>query len=110
GPVEDGQFLGITKNFPSSGTITAVFEDASAEDIVFFSNPTESYLNGTYRASGTTHVRIYSPQGQLILDRELFHNEGEHLINLALTAIPAGVYLFEVVSELGKRTKRFVKL
>jgi hypothetical protein len=40
------------------------------------------------------------------LDRD--HNQGKHLINLPLEGLSSGVYLFEIQSDSGQFTKRFV--
>lgn len=108
GVVENGQQLSIQKNFPFSGTITAIFEDGFSDPIVFFSNPTESYLNGTYEAEGRTTLAVYSSDGRLMVELDRDHNQGKHLINLTLEGLSSGVYLFEIQSDVGQFTKRFV--
>lgn len=108
GVVASGNQENIRENFQASGVVTAIFDDGRTDPIVFFSNPTSSFLNGTYLAQGETMLSVYGIDGSKILESNRYHNEGKHLIKLSLEGVSSGVYLFGIASEMGSFTKRFV--
>lgn len=93
----DSNFASFT--FTVSGTV-GVYESRSAAKVKVYPNPAHDYI--TIEPTGRK-VRIFSLQGQLVLSAEAALSG-----RLSVEGLPAGMYLLEIGSPLGKEVRSII--
>ena len=103
----DDESLGLVTYLPL-GFCSTVSTGGLAEkiDIHVFPNPVREQLK-VQSESRITNITILDVAGRVVLDQQIF--DLENIFEIPVTDLPAGVYLLQLNTADGIRTKRFVK-
>ncbi|MFK7755389.1 MAG: CotH kinase family protein [Flavobacteriales bacterium] len=103
--------LGFQKDFNTSGTLTAVFEDDSSEDFFLIntliqSNQLEAIFNST--TSGLATMDVYNVNGRLVHSAREIIETGKNKINVTCPDLSSGLYVVRAQLNDESHTAKFV--
>lgn len=89
----------------------AVVDEHSIEHLMAYPNPTTATvkLSSEMPSAVATHVAVTDMEGRTWLAKDEYATEGVNEYNLDLSALSAGIYQLQIVSEFGKKTIQVIK-
>ncbi len=76
--------------------------------LVLYPNPTTDVLNVNVLGTNSTklELKLYATSGAMLINKKINRKENGNVITIKIKALPAGVYILNVVDEFGKQTNR----
>ncbi len=108
--IEDSHSAFIRTEFPSSGTLTAIFEDDNNDTFFILQNPIQNkVVNGIFNSStsGIIDINVYSSNGQLIQSSTEYVEEGKNKIILPLNEFTSGLFFISLDGEDFQHSSKF---